>query len=127
MFNFRTDLAVERRDIFKRANKLENEIEGIESEEEKRGKNVIVNRVKVTSKEGEEAIGKPIGNYITVDIKKLKLAQEEEIKEASEVVAEELRKIIDLNIDKKGDILVVGLGNSKVTPDALRTKSCTKY
>ena len=33
MFNFRTDLASERRDIFKKANNLENEIDGIESEE----------------------------------------------------------------------------------------------
>ena len=34
MFNFRTDLASERRDIFKKANSIENEINGIESEKE---------------------------------------------------------------------------------------------
>ena len=33
MYNFRTDLAVERREIFKKANKIENEIEGVEAEE----------------------------------------------------------------------------------------------
>ena len=34
MYNFRTDLASERRDIYKKANKLENEIDGIESTKE---------------------------------------------------------------------------------------------
>ena len=35
MFDFRTDLASERRDIYKKANSIENEIDGIESEKEK--------------------------------------------------------------------------------------------
>ena len=36
MYNFRTDLASERRDIYKKANKLENEIDGIESTKEEK-------------------------------------------------------------------------------------------
>ena len=35
MFNFRTDLATERRDIYKKANQIENEIQGIESKKRK--------------------------------------------------------------------------------------------
>ena len=34
MINFRTDLALERRDLYKRANNIENEVDGIETEEE---------------------------------------------------------------------------------------------
>jgi hypothetical protein len=34
MYNFRTDLALERRDLYRNANKIENEIDGIESEKE---------------------------------------------------------------------------------------------
>ena len=40
MYNFRTDLASERRDIYKKANKLENEIDGIESTKEEKDENI---------------------------------------------------------------------------------------
>ena len=72
-FNFRTDLASERRDIYKKANSIENEIQGIESEREEVNENITVERVKITNEEGEKAIGKPKGNYITIDIKKLRI------------------------------------------------------
>ena len=69
MYNFRTDLANERRDIYKKANQIENEIEGIESEIEKVNETITIERVKITNNQGEKAIGKPIGNYITIDVK----------------------------------------------------------
>lgn len=122
MYNFRTDLASERRDIYRDANKLENEIDGIESEKEEINQNLKVERVKITNENGEKAIGKPIGSYITIDIKKLKIAQEDEIQKSSEVLSEELKKIIDLHVDRQGEILVVGLGNIYVTPDSLGPK-----
>ena len=122
MYNFRTDLASERRDIYQKANNLENTIDGIESQKEEIDENISVERVKVTNENGQNAIGKPIGNYVTIDIKKLKIAQEEEIKKAAHVLSDELRNIIDTHIDKKGEILVVGLGNVYVTPDSLGPK-----
>lgn len=75
MYNFRTDLASERRDIYKKANKLENEIDGIESTKEEKDENIKIERVKIVNESGEKSIGKPIGNYITIDIKKLKIAR----------------------------------------------------
>ena len=122
MYNFRTDLASERRDIYQKANKLSDEIDGIESTKEEINENIKVERVKITNENGEKAIGKPIGNYITIDVKKLKIAQEEEIAKAAEILSNELRKIIDLHIDKKGEMLIVGLGNIYVTPDSLGPK-----
>lgn len=122
MYNFRTDLASERRDIYQKANNLSNEIEGIESTREEIDENIKVERVKITNENGEKAIGKPIGNYITIDIKKLKIAQEEEIQKAGETLSNELKKIIDAHIDKQGEVLVVGLGNIYVTPDSLGPK-----
>ena len=121
-FNFRTDLANERRDIYKKANSIENEINGIESTKEEINENISVERVKITNEEGAKAIGKPQGNYITIDIKKLKIAQDEDIEKSAETLANELTKIIDAHIDKQGEILVVGLGNIYVTPDALGPK-----
>ncbi len=121
MFNFRTDLASERREIYQKANNLK-EIDGIETNQEEIDENIKVERVKITNENGEKAIGKPKGNYITIDIKKLKIAQEEEITKAQDTLSKELKKLIDEHVDNQGEILVVGLGNIYVTPDALRTK-----
>lgn len=79
MYNFRTDMADERRDIYKKINNL-NEIPGIQTEESIEEINVKVSRVKVLDENGEKAIGKPKGTYITIDIKDLKFAGEEEIR-----------------------------------------------
>ena len=49
MYNFRTDLASERRDIYKKANKLENEIDGIESTKEEKDENIKIERVKIVN------------------------------------------------------------------------------
>ena len=121
MYNFRTDLALERRDIYKKVNNLK-QIDGVESTEEEISEKLKVTRVKIINQNGEKAIGKPIGNYVTIDVKKLKIAEDEDIQKASDIVANELRKIIDIHTDKQGDILVVGLGNIYVTPDALGPK-----
>lgn len=121
-FNFRTDLASERRDLYKKANSIENEIDGVESTKEQVNENISVERVKITNKQGEEAIGKTMGNYITIDIRKLKIAQDEDIEKSAEILSKELTSILDLHINKQEEVLVVGLGNIYVTPDALGPK-----
>ena len=122
MFKFRTDLASERRDLYNKAHNIEKDIEGIEAEEEKVNENITISRVKITNEKGEEAIGKPQGNYITIDVKNLKIASEEEIQNASKAVTKELKVLIEKHIDNKEPILVVGLGNIYVTPDSLGPK-----
>lgn len=121
MYNFRTDLALERKDIYQKANKL-NEIDGVESTEEIINELIKISKVKIVNENGEKALGKAKGNYITIDVKNLKIAEEEEIQKASEVVSKELRNMIQIHIDKQGEVLVVGLGNIYVTPDALGPK-----
>ena len=121
MYNFRTDLASERRDIYQKANNLE-QIDGIEATKEDINENIKVERVKITNENGEKAIGKPMGDYITIDIQKLKIAQEEELEKAGEILANELKTIVAKHVDSQGEILVVGLGNSYVTPDSLGPK-----
>ena len=73
-------------------------------------------------KDGKEAIGKPKGSYITIDIKDLKHARDEDIQKFSETLTAELKKIIEKHVDNKAEILVVGLGNIYVTPDSLGPK-----
>ena len=121
MYNFRTDLASERREIFRKNNNLE-EIDGIEIENKEIDPNLKVTKVDITNQNGEQAIGKPIGTYITIDIQKLRLAEEAEIQKSAEILSEELKEIINKHIESKDDILVVGLGNIYVTPDSLGPK-----
>ena len=121
MYNFRTDMADERKDIYKKANNLDN-IPGIETSEKNIDDNIKTNIVKIIDSNGERAIGKPIGTYVTVDVKNLKLATDEDIDKASNVVKDELKKIIDSHCTSQDEILVVGLGNQFVTPDSLGPK-----
>ena len=122
MYNFRTDLADERRDLYKKANKLDDSIDGIDVENKQINENIKITKVKVTNENGSVAIGKPIGNYITVDIKNIKIVDESEIEKSAEVVSNELKELIGAHVQSKEDILVVGLGNIYVTPDALGPK-----
>ena len=121
MYNFRTDLADERADIFRKNNNITNDIDGIEiivREDE----NIKITEVNVTNENGANSIGKPIGSYITIDINKLKIATDEEIENYGNVLSQELKKLIDKHAQKQDEILVVGLGNIYVTPDSLGPK-----
>ena len=121
MYNFRTDLALERTNMYRKANKLE-QIDGIDTDEENVSDNIKVSRVKITNENGEKAIGKKKGIYVTIDLKKFKLADDDEIQKASDILSKELKNILITHISEKDDILVVGLGNVYVTPDSLGPK-----
>lgn len=121
MYNFRTDMAVERNEIYKKKNSLAEEIDGIENAN-KIIKDIEISKVKITNENGANALGKPVGNYITLDVKEIKNADEERIEEIAEIMADELRTVIGEHVSDTDDILVVGLGNRYVTPDALGPK-----
>ena len=123
---FRTDMAVERRDVYKAANKLEDEIRGIEYEESKKG-DIKVTRVRIIDEEGQRALDRKIGNYITIDIKKLNNITIEKEEEIINVFSKELENIIDRHIKKDEEILVVGLGNLNATPDSLGAKGVQNF
>ena len=121
MYNFRTDMAVERNEIYKKQNSLAEEIDGIENAN-KIIKDIEISKVKITNENGANALGKPVGNYITLDVKEIKNADEERNEEIAEIMADELRNVIGEHVSDTDDILVVGLGNRYVTPDALGPK-----
>jgi len=116
-FSFRTDLAVETREAYKKA--LSVDMPGVSAEDEVID-DVKVTRVKVETPEGAENIGKPIGNYITLDAPQIKDNEPETNEKVFMVLAKELRRLIGDSKDKS--VLVVGLGNWNVTPDALGPK-----
>ena len=122
MLNIRTDLAVEAHELSKREANEATEIEGVISRVEEMGR-ITVTRVEITNENGERALGKAQGNYITIDAPDLKYSVEI-YEKVCKIIADEIRKMTDL--DKSSVILVAGLGNRDITPDALGTNVVSK-
>ena len=99
MYNFRTDLALERNDIYKKQNNITSDIDGIKVENENK-ENIDISRIKILDERGEKALGKPVGNYITLDIKNMKTIDEEKIEQTSESLANEIRQMINEHISE---------------------------
>lgn len=116
-FEIHTDLAIEAAPMSTLPH--ESLPEGIECENSKT-EFVTITRVRVTSEEGAKAIGKPAGNYITLEIPALRENISNAFDEAEAVLTDELKKI--MNLGKHYTVMVVGLGNRFVTPDALGPK-----
>ncbi len=121
MFNIRTDLAVEAKEIYKSQNN--GEVPGVEVEENNEG-DIKTTVVKVVSDVGEKMMGKPKGTYITIDMPKLTHYDGETMDKVSEVLGKTLSEVV--NIDNSMTALVVGLGNWNITPDALGPKVISK-
>ncbi len=121
MINVRTDLAIEAREMYKRDNK--SEIDGVIVEEEKEGE-IKISTVTIETDEAGEKIGKPKGNYITIDFPEYTHYDGESMDKVSYVVANVLKRLVSMPDEKT--VLVVGLGNWNVTPDALGPKVSEK-
>ena len=106
--NFRTDLALERHELLK-----ERIPKGVESETYEKN-SVIFTKIRITDESGAKSLGKPVGSYVTAEIPSLiKTAVLDE--ETVEAISHELKMLLP----KKGTVLVVGLGNTDITPDAI--------
>ncbi len=107
----RTDLALERREL------APEPCGGITSETLSMG-NTKITRITVTNQTGEQAVGKPMGNYITIEVPPF---SDESVSddERRSAITVELSRILP----KEGPVLIAGLGNSDITPDALGPKT----
>ncbi|MGL5351857.1 MAG: GPR endopeptidase [Clostridium sp.] len=121
MINVRTDLAIEAREMYKRDNK--SDVEGVYVEEEKEGE-IKISTVTIETDEAGEKIGKPKGHYITIDFPEYTHYDGESMDKVSDVVANVLKRLVSMPDEKT--VLVVGLGNWNVTPDALGPKVSEK-
>lgn len=113
--NFRTDLAIECKEEYG-----ESEIEGVKYTE-KYNETSKTTIIEVLNKKGELAIGKPVGNYITVEVPNFS-SDGEILDDRLTAIKEELARLIP----NDGVILVVGLGNDNITPDALGPRTIDK-
>ena len=111
----RTDLALETTERFAQEN---TEIRGVEIQEDyDEEKDIRTTVVKIVTENGAKSMGRPQGNYITIEAPDLSNADEDYHREISQEISRHLRKLI--NLEKEKSILVVGLGNAAITADAL--------
>ena len=77
-----------------------------------------VTRIRVATDAGASLLGRPPGAYVTVDLRPLLSRQEPLLPRAAACLSRELRALLPPG---EGTALVVGLGNSAMTPDAVGT------
>ena len=141
MFEVRTDLAVEENE---RIAKTQEETKGISvTEEDYEEAQIHITTVQITTENGARQMGKPKGTYITLEAAEMIEDDEDYHREISKHLAIILKKLIPANTTRQGNgkqlrensnseyekrqnekyretsILVAGLGNRQVTPDAL--------
>lgn len=115
-YNVRTDLALEQRERFV-SDQIE--IPGVAVEETYDDMcEVRVTTVRIETENGAAVMGKPVGNYITLEAPKMAEADESYHREISGKLMEVLEGCLPEKEDGQS-ILIIGLGNRNVTPDAL--------
>ena len=121
--NFRTDMADERVDTYKRVHNL-SEIDGIKVESKNSGK-FSTTVVDVLNENGKNAVGKEVGKYITIETGDVEYLDENDKDLLITEVANNIELLIKGVLQEKDEnisVFVVGLGNEYVTPDALGPK-----
>ena len=113
-FQVRTDLALEVRESYEED---DIRLRGVKVEEQSyKQKEIYTTIVHIETENGAKAMGKPVGIYITIEAPNMSSPDEGYHREISIEFAKHLRKMLGKERDS---ILVVGLGNREVTPDAL--------
>lgn len=123
-FSVRTDLAIEATAMLTK-DISQPDIDGVEIKTELMYDNQIkVTWVNIKDELGVKNMGKPIGNYVTIESELMKVNDADAHEKIIQILSKNLVKLSKLK--ENSLILVVGLGNWKVTPDALGPKVISK-
>ena len=115
-YNIRTDLALETRERFVSDHV---EIPGVSVEETyDEVREIRTTRVVVETENGAKMMGKPVGTYLTIEAPNMAVPDEDYHREISKKLAEDIKELVPERKEEVS-VLVVGLGNREVTPDAL--------
>lgn len=115
----RTDLALEAKELWEESAGRTTRLRGVMARESKAG-GVDITSVEVLNEEGAQALQKPVGRYVTLELTAFGKKQRDSLERSAEVLASQLQKLMKL---KRGQtVLVAGLGNEAVTPDAIGPK-----
>jgi len=117
MWKQRTDLALEAKELWQESASQQTKLEGVEAREDNR-EGFHVDTVRVLDRRGEQALGKPAGTYVTLTLDGLKRREEDAFGRAARAIAGQLRPLLG-NLAEDAPVLVAGLGNRAITPDAI--------
>lgn len=111
-FNVRTDLALEAHEVLS----VHEEIPGVQVQKDG-DTDVTINRVSITTEQGSAKMGKAVGNYTTLEVPGLRKKNTELQDKVIRILYKEIQRMVNLNGQQT--VMVIGLGNWNVTPDAL--------
>jgi len=123
----RTDLAIENVEILDENTASEQEkveIPGVEVEDVSGNDGIRIFRVRVTGPRGAQILGKPEGEYITIEADGIVGGEDCWKETVARAAARELSRLIPFHDRLKA--LVIGLGNDEVTPDSLGPRTAAK-
>jgi len=119
-YSIRTDLALEQKERFESDNV---EVQGVVLEENyDEEREIMTTLVRIETEKGAKTMGKPVGTYITMEAPNMAVPDEDYHREISCDIANCLKDMIaNILPEENGDysVMIVGLGNREVTPDAL--------
>ncbi|WP_372662812.1 GPR endopeptidase [Cohnella sp.] len=120
MYNVRTDLALEAKEIATQLSGATGEIAGVWSEVDNNDDGINISRMHIQTEEGAQKIGKMIGHYVTLEVPELRQGDTELQDKVATSFAREFEAFLKrVGINETSSVLIVGLGNWNVTPDAL--------
>lgn len=114
MLTIRTDLAAEAHELWQQSTGKTTALSGVLARDEE-AEGLSLHRVEILSEEGEQALGKPQGTYLTLDISPFWHHEDDVFSRVTHAISDLLRPLVP----EKGCVLVAGIGNAAMTPDAL--------
>lgn len=114
MFAKRTDLALEARELWQESAEKTTRLSGVRAAKTKQ-EGYPLTRVDILDSRGEEALGKPRGSYLTIDLTTFWQRKADFFERAVRAVGSQLKELLPA----EGPALVIGLGNAAMTPDAV--------
>jgi len=112
----RTDLALEAREIWQESAGETTKLQGVVATDEN-AHGYKVTRVEILDEAGEQALGKKRGSYITIELDPLRRREESAFARGVYAIRDQLMPLLQLQEDDT--VLVIGLGNRAITPDAI--------
>lgn len=113
----RTDLALEARELWQEGAGDQGRLEGVASFQGERD-GFPCHTVDILNETGAQALGKPAGRYATLTMDGLARRERDAFGRAARAVAGELTALMG-SLPPQAPVLVVGLGNRAITPDAV--------
>lgn len=108
----RTDLALEAKALWEQSARETTKLEGVRAVTRTRG-GTEVTQVDILDERGRSALGKPVGTYVTLELPRF----DRDVRTPAQALGAELRELLSPVAGKS--VLVAGLGNLAVMPDAL--------